>query len=257
MNRAGASREAVWELIEHEGADIVLLQEVTGIPNGLLNTYQCHLITPRYFEGHHAPFSTAILSKGMIDAAPFLKSNLEWVNRIHAECHGWIVGCETELVSGGRFRVLSVHSPAGPIPSDRWPPPDAAGIKLTNNPDLWFTEILWSLMRDTKEIDDGNWIVGGDFNASVLFDSPKDRGNRQVLQRLKSIGLTECLSSHCGAPVPTFMDTQKSVKHQLDYCFVGDSMARRLVRARVPCRSSVFTQSPRLSDHLPVVCEFE
>ena len=85
VNKAGESRRELWKMLKREDADIVLLQEVTGIPEWIRNRYQCHSISPRYFGGHNAPFSSAVLSKGSIDATLYLKSELEWVNRIHTE----------------------------------------------------------------------------------------------------------------------------------------------------------------------------
>ncbi len=112
VNKAGEARRELWELVQREDADIVLLQEVTGVPGWILNGYQCHLTRPRYFGGHNAPFSSVVLSIGLIDATPYLESELEWVNRIHQERYGWIVGCQVVLAGGERFRVISVHSPA-------------------------------------------------------------------------------------------------------------------------------------------------
>ena len=129
------------------------------------------------------PFSSAVLSKGSIDATLYLKSELEWVNRIHTERYGWIVGCEIILSSGERFRVVAVHSLAFPMPRDRWADADVPSIKLTNNPELWFTEILWALLCTASISDGTNWIVGGDFNSSVKFDKPKDRGNQEIIDR--------------------------------------------------------------------------
>ena len=68
VNKAGESRRELWQMLKREDADIVLLQEVTGIPEWIRNRYQCHSISPRYFGGHNAPFSSAVLSKGSIDA---------------------------------------------------------------------------------------------------------------------------------------------------------------------------------------------
>ena len=259
VNKAGESRRELWEMVQRENAEIVLLQEVTRVPAFLLRSYQCHLLRPRYFEGHNARFSTAVLSKGLIDATPYLESGLDWVDRIYGERYGWIVGCEVALESGERFRVVSVHSPAFPIPLDQYADVDASGIKLPTNPDLWFTEILWTLLRSSAIADDMNWIVGGDFNASVLFDEPKDRGNGEVIRRLNRLGLIDCLSHSHPGPVATFRAAlDGSVKHQLDYCFVNGPMLKRLRRpARVPNREDVFDRKPRLSDHLPVLCEFE
>ena len=251
------TRRELWEMVQREDSDIVLLQEVTGIPGWLRNRYQCHLMSPRYFGGHNAPFSSAVLAKGAIDATPYLESELEWVNKIYAERYGWIVGCEITLGSGKRFRGVTVHSPAFPIPRDQWADVDVSDIKLTNNPDLWFTEILWVLLRAASISDDTNWIVGGDFNSSVKFDEPKDRGNREIIGRLNALGLTDCLSHFRDGAMPTFQDWRKTVEHQLDYCYVNAPMLERLTQARVPSHENVFGRKPRLSDHLPILCEFD
>ena len=147
INRASESRRELWQMVQREDADIVLLQEVGRIPGWIRNQYQCHVISPRFFEGHNAPFSSAVLSKGLVDATPYLESELDWVNKIHSERHGWIVGCEITLACGDRFRVVAVHLPAFPIPREQWTDVDVSTVKLTNNPQLWFTEILWALLR--------------------------------------------------------------------------------------------------------------
>ena len=161
------------------------------------------------------------------------------------------------LKSGERFRVVSVHSPAFFVPRDQYADVDVSGIKLPENPELWFTEILWALLRSSAISRDTNWIVAGDFNSSVLFDKPRDRGNWRIGKRLNSLGLADCLK-HCHfGPVPTFQHSGGSVRHQLDYCYVNAPMLERLTQARVPSREEVFDRKPRLSDHLPILCEFE
>ena len=257
VNKAGESRRELWQMVQREDADIVLLQEVSGIPGWIRNQYQCHVISPRYFEGHNAPFSSAVLSKGSINATRYLESELEWVNKIYSERYGWIVGCEITLACGELFRVVAVHSPAFPIPRDQWTDVDVSAVKLTKNPELWFTEILWALLRSAGISDDTNWIVGGDLNSSVKFDEPKDRGNREIVGRLNALGLTDCLSHYHGGAVPTFQHSGKSIEHQLDYCYVNAPMLERLTQARVPSAEDVFHRRPRLSDHLPILCEFD
>ena len=257
VKQASESRPELWGMVQRENAEIVLLQEVTRIPRCFLGNYQCHLVRPRFFGGHNARFSTAVLSKGSVDSTPHLESGLDWVDKIHRERYGWIVGCEVTLESGERFRVASVHAPAFPVPPDQYADVDVSSIKLKENPDLWFTEILWALLRSADVSDDVNWIVGGDFNLSVLFDEPKDRGNREIIRRLNRVGLVDCLSHSQGGPVSTFQHTGGSVEHQLDYCFVNVPMLARLTQARVPSHEDVFHRRPKLSDHLPIMCEFE
>ena len=258
VNRANVSRSGVWEKLEQENADIVLLQEVTKVPDPILRLYggNVYSVHPRFFAGHNARFQTAVLTKWAMNKKPYLVSELEWVNEIHRERSGWILECEVVDDAGARFRVVSVHIPAFHIPRNVLTDEDVSAIKLQNNPKLWFTEILWSLLKNADITDDTNWILGGDFNSSVKFDIPRNRGNQEIVDRLEALGLNDCLKRHNKEPVPTFQQTNKKVTHQLDYVYVNSPLLKRLKIARVPNDGEVFDQKPRVSDHLPVVCEF-
>ena len=258
VNKASLSRSGVWQRLEHEDADIVLLQEVTRVPDRIRHHYNgnVHSVHPRFFGGHDARFQTAILSKWPINTAPFLESEVDWVNKIHAERYGWILGCEVVDDAGVRFRVVSVHIPAFHVPWKFLEGVDISSVQLKNNRKLWFTEILWSLLKNASIADDTNWIVGGDFNSSVKFDIPRDRGNREIVDRMTKLGLTDCLSPRAAKPVPTFQHTSKVVEHQLDYLYVNEQLRKRLEAARVPDHKEIFDPEPRVSDHLPIVCEF-
>ena len=56
----------------------------------------------------------------------------------------------------GTLRAVSVHSPAIPIRTGTLQDAEVASIKLANNPHLWFTEILWSLLRDSNTPEETN-----------------------------------------------------------------------------------------------------
>ena len=259
VNRASESRSGVWKRLEQEHADIVLLQEVTQIPEAICRLYggNVHSIQPRFFDGRNARFQTAVLTKWAMNRKPYLVSELEWVNEIHEQRYGWLLACEVVDDTGVRFRVVSAHAPAFHVPWQYLQGVSVEAIRLKNNPKLWFTEILWSLLKNADISDDTNWIVGGDFNSSVKFDEPNDRGNREIVARMKALGLTDCLSPGALNPVPTFQDTSKALAHQLDYVYVNAPLLKRLKRApRVPDPREIFGQKPRLSDHLPIVCEF-
>lgn len=206
VNKASLSRSGVWKYLEQEDADIVLLQEATKIPDSILTHYQhnIHSKFPRFFAGHNARFQTVVLSKWAMSKKPFLKSELDWVNKMHAERYGWLLGCEVVGDAGTRFRVVSVHVPAFHVP--------------------------WES------------LVGVDISTI----------------KLKGLGLEDCLSGcNDGRPVETFQHPRKIVEHQLDYVYVNAPLRRRLRSASVPSRADVFDREPRLSDHLPIVCEFD
>ena len=189
-------------MLEQEDADIVLLQEVTRIPDEILRRYNCHAIFPRFFGGHNARFQTVVLSKWKMNKAPFLASELAGVNKIHSTRYGWIHECEVVDDPGTRYRVVSVHSPAFAVPRKEIDNADFEAIKLKNNPKLWFTEILWSFLRSANLGDDTNWIVGGDFNSSVRFDK---RGTRR-LSRLNA----HRAAQHTGPVDPRERDSSAS-----------------------------------------------
>ena len=165
--------------------------------------------------------------------------------------------CEVTDDVGIGYRVVAVHLPAFPIPEDVLEGVDVSVLKLTiQKKKIWFSEILWSLLQTAPIDDTTNWIVTGDFNSSVKLDIPKDRGNREIVERLNSLGLIDCLSYFGKGAVPTFQSPRKYVEHQLDYCYVSPSMLARLKSASVMDRDKVFGGVPRLSDHLPILCEF-
>lgn len=226
------------------------------LPCWVEGRYQCHVVRPRFFDGRFAPFRTAILSKWPLSTSSFLSSKLDWVRAIQRDQCGWLVEGQIVRDTGDRFHVVSVHSPAFHVPSESLGGVDVSEIKLKNNPHVWFTEILWSLLSEAHISDGSNWIVAGDFNSSILFDKPKDRGNGEIVGRMNRLGLVDGLSHHRQAPVPTFQHTGGSVEHQLDYCYLSRPMLKRLARATVLTEGEVFGSSPRLSDHLPVLCEF-
>ena len=237
VNKASMSRSGVWKHLEQEDADIVLLQEATRVPDSILAHYHhnIHSKFPRFFAEHSAGFQTVVLSKWAMSKKPFLTSELDWVNRIHADRYGWILGCEIVDDVGTRFHVVSVHMPAFHVPWESLVGAEVSTIKLKNNRKLWFTEILWSLLKNADITDDKNWIVGGDFNSSIKFDKPTNRGNQEIVDRLRGLGLEDCLS-HCnhGRPVETFQHTSKIVEHQLDYIYVT-SVPQSQAQASASC----------------------
>lgn len=257
VNRASLSRVGTWKLLEQEDADIVLLQEVTRIPDEFLRHYNCHARFPKYFEDGNAPYQTVVLSKWRMNTTPFLASDVETVKRIQSTQYGWIHECEVVDGNGARYRVVAVLSHANAVPLAETNYKDFSALKLKNNRKLFFTEILWSLLQNANPGNDTNWIVGGDFNSSVRFDDEQNRGNREVIERLNDLGLKDCLSHHNGQPVPTFQHSSKAVEDQLDYLYVNAPLLDRLTSARVPGHDEVFGTNPRLSDHLPIVCEFD
>jgi hypothetical protein len=93
-------------------------------------------------------------------------------------------------------------------------------------------DILWAGLKRLGLGPGERWVVGGDFNLSETFDqaSWSAGGNGEYLDRMASLGLVECLRQARGSLTPTFRNASGgAVKHQLEYIFVTQALATRLV----------------------------
>jgi exodeoxyribonuclease-3 len=155
------------------------------------------------------------------------------------------------------MRVVSVYSPAWEVDSARLKDVDVSSVKLSHNRYVWMTDLLWASLVHMKPDPSEVWVIAGDFNLSETFDlwPGGPRGNREYLDRMEALGLTECLRKTTGVLTPTFRNTREGmVKHQMDHLFVTAALSERLVACGVGPSAVVFEQ--RLSDHLPIVADF-
>jgi endonuclease/exonuclease/phosphatase family metal-dependent hydrolase len=133
---------------------------------------------------------------------------------------------------------------------------DVSSIKLTLNPDVWVADLLWAALRSI-DLHKDLWLVAGDFNLSETFDAWRGgpRGNREYLDRMATLGMTECLRKMKGQLTPTFRNPRGGLFiHQIDHLFVTDSLLSGLLSCEVGSPERVFGES--LSDHLPIVADF-
>lgn len=196
--------------------------------------------------------------RGRIGEPISLKGLSDWVDAELERFGGNLICRDLFPRDAPPLKAVSVYSPAWEIDRKRLAHVDVSGMRLTTNPDVWLADILWASLRHHKLSPTERWIVGGDFNLSETFDQSNwsAGGNREYLDRMAALGLTECLRKARGALTPTFRTTAgRAVKHQIDHLFVTESLASRLVACDTGSRERVFEKE--LSDHLPVVADFE
>lgn len=246
-----------WDFLLELDADIALLQEVGSIPPAVLRAYNGNIVSQRATNRYGKPqrFFTTVLSKLPILGEIELTSGNWWVQEQADFFSGTIVGCRVAK-SACAVNVVSVHCPSWAIPKSRWSGPEVHKIKLDANPDVWFTEILWDQLCHTMPGSSDPWIVGGDFNSSESFDLPRDRGNREIARRYRSLGLTEVLRRHNGNRlVPTYKSRNGGpATHQIDHLWVSNGFADGLRQCSVVPEDKIF--GSKLSDHLPIVADF-
>lgn len=255
--RRATARSEVWRYLQSVDPDIALLQEVGAPSPEILDRYSMVMRSAAGKTGKPQRFGTAILTKYPIisDATPLDGSN-NWV-RQQAEFFAGNLVYATLRGPSGPLNVISVYSPAWPVARAEWANEDVAEIKLAANPDIWCTEILWDLLRNTIPRSTGEWIVGGDYNSCETFDfwATGDRGNREVMARLNALDLFDALRSRHGRRVPTYKRPgAAALANQLDHVYVSGQMLHRLRECRVGDSAHIFGSG--LSDHLPIMAEF-
>ncbi len=258
IRRATKNRADIWDYILNLKADILLLQEVGSIPSYVTDTYSILDEKAMGKTGNLQRFSTAVLVKGTINKIIRLQSKLDWVNNELSRFSGNLIAVEITLESGKLLNVISVYSPAWPVDKKRLENIDVTNIKLQNNPDIWITEILYSALQN-ENINDTPWIVSGDFNSSITFDTMwgnSPRGNQEIQDRMRSIGFIECIKEFNKKLVPTFKNPKGGkIIHQMDHVFVSKELYKDISYCTVEKESVIFTKS--LSDHLPIVTKFK
>jgi len=258
--RRASHVSGAWDYLLELDPDVALLQEVGGVPDRVADVYAIASATPVTRAGNPQRFRTAVLVKGTISGDVELPAPTEWVARELAFFRGGFVARRVTLHNGLSLTVISVYSPAFPIARSRLEGVDTTGIRLTQNPDVWATEILWACLRSMELREDDPFVVGGDFNSSETFDTlwrGGPRGNLEVMERMNALGLRDCLRTFQGRLTPTFAHSAGTVIHQLDHLYVTSRLLDRLIHCSVGSAERVFGTTPSLSDHLPIVATFE
>lgn len=253
--RAAASHQ-LWRYLAELTPDLALLQELSSVPEGLAASYEVRAATPRTRRGVPQRFQSVLMVRGQILERVPLQSGIDWVDAELDRFAGNLLAYRVVLPGEAPLVVVAVYSPAWPVARERLAGVELASVKLDQNPDIWVSDLVVAALRQQVG-DKVEWIVGGDFNSCETFDSWKGgpRGNREWLNRMAALGLTECLRSHQGKLTPTFRRPGVAEpRSQIDHLFVTPGLAGRLRECSVGDRERVYGTG--LSDHLPIIAEF-
>lgn len=263
MRRAKEHSEA-WLILDQLDPDIVLLQEVSGIPDKYYKNYEIRFHKAISKIGNLQKFGTAILVKGEITSELPLISEFDWVNEQLQLFKGNFVSCVAKLNGIEPINLVSIYSPAWPVKHNTSVDKDVSGVIIDSRSRIWATELIWSALKNMVKLDQ-NWIVGGDYNSSETFDKVwqdknnvkygiHGKGNVEIINRMYDLGFTECLRGYDGKITPTFKHSSGRVDHQLDHLYVSNNMYKQLVKSCTILDKNIFEHS--LSDHLPIMADF-
>lgn len=253
--RRATETSVAWKILTDLNPDIALLQEVSNIPKDIKELFDIKFHKAVGKNGKPQQFGTVVLVKGKIINELPLSSEYDWVNRELEYFAGNLVSCTVHPTGYPMLNIVSAYSPAWPIDTSKYPDIDITTVKLKQNPKLWVTEVLWSALKNANLVD-MPWIVSGDLNISETFDLTFGSGNREILDRMETLGFTECLRKYKGKLTPTFRSPRNGkTVHQIDHLFATDSLYSTLKNCTTGDESIIFGES--ISDHLPIIADFK
>ena len=113
------------------------------------------------------------------------------------------------------------------------------------------THTLRTLIGQRKKV-----ILGGDFNASPMFDRPNARSYRRaheiLFERLEDFGLVNVLPRFHENYVQTLRHNRTNKPWQIDHLFVSENLFTNIKSCEVQDSEAIRS----VSDHNPIVCEF-
>jgi exonuclease III len=187
-----------------------------------------------------------------------LSTPTEWMAKELQRFDGNVVSRQVVSDNGTTIKAISVYNPAWGIERTRVSMYDLSEITLPTARGIWLADMLWASLKHMKLSANELWVIAGDFNLSETFDAWRvgKQSNKAYLQRMRELGLTECLRESEGQLTPTYRNPSRGnpVIHQMDHLFVTKVLADNLVTCYTGEKDRVFGKL--LSDHLPIIADF-
>lgn len=246
-----------WDRLLRLNPDIALVQDFNHFPEELNGIFHVAYERNALKKGNkHSSYNAVLVNKrsGSIVKRLQLSSTDKDLNNALNFYKGNFFGCVVQLNNQTKINVLSVYAPYWNI--------DYKGE------DTGATDVLMLALKESLSKEEA-WVIGGDLNMSQTFgEEYKKRhglrggivisGTKDLFDGMRNIGLKECLYDYNSRVVPSFRNAQDHrIIHQIDHLFVTEKMFLRLKRCDVDDASKIFTRNYLVSDHLPVIADFQ
>jgi len=245
----------IWKHLQELSPDIMLLQEVSSFPNWIENNYIYEYEKSSTKNNTKQRFGNLLVHNGENRQEIELLTDLAWVNKEIKKFKGNLLSYNTKL-NNNTLNLISVYSPAWPLNINLLNQEQISSVKLTQNRELWLADLLWYALKCNINLSE-YYIIGGDFNLSTTFDSwgKNPRGNQEYLDRMRDIGLIECLKEYNERLIPTFKNPKNNmILHQIDHLFVTSKLYTKINYCHIGDESLIYGN--KLSDHLPIIADF-
>lgn len=237
----GDKHSAAWEWLNAQDADVALLQEVVPRPE-FTSAWGSAV-----WVGKYQNWGSAVLSRAVGYTAWNPSAEYPWLTRV-----GGAVAVARPATDDGLW-LASVHSDASSFekthkryPSTYADLPSSEEVLRCSTKEMWEIEPIAHELRPV--LDGRQFVLGGDLNSSLLFDTARKSDNAKLFENLRMQGYLDLGTKQGISEQQTYFkaDTRP---FQLDYLFGDAGTDQRVTSWRV---LSEVAETMGLSDHAPV-----
>lgn len=250
------NRRRQWALLGALGPDVALLQECRPddlnnlAPTWMRDEYDIVGAIPERWTACSALLARKYFAAERLDVAAVPKPERRWLEYLS----GYIA--EARISTGlGPIVVASVHTVAKEVIDPAVTDDDHARIRRPALSRAWHNDLAVAALMPL--VGDGHFIVGGDWNNAVLFDTNYPAGaeggpgaSGEFFAARQEGGWHHALRKFEPDEVGTYLDP-KSAAYELDHVFTD----RALHDALTSCAVLAHPPLAELSDHAPLVAE--
>lgn len=240
--------DRAWGFLRELDPDIALLQEAVA-PAWAVEHWPGTVAARKYpaRAGHEdVPWGSAILSRRM-ELVPYDPPKGTWLEDL------WGSVAVARIDGPVPLWLASIHSNAYPIQADRLANRPVGELRRCHPKDIWEIEII---APEIETLFAGDaFVVGGDLNSGLLFDTKKNYDyNARLFRNLAEGGFVD-LRSACGVELEeqTYFKAGKC-PYQLDHLFADAETAARATSWRVLPEPATVEM---VSDHAPIEAVFD
>lgn len=253
-----ANRRRQWALLGALAPDIALLQEcrpgdlLEHAPNWMPDQYVVLGAIPSRWIACSSVLARRELHPVELDRTSLPAAEQRWL----AYLSGYVSTAELVVGNERRLRVASVHAIANVVDNPALSEAEHEFVRRRALERAWHNDLAVAALKPW--VSKGNFVVGGDWNNAVLFDTTYPSGaeggpgaSTEFFTSRLGHGWYHALRKFSPTEVRTYLDP-KSAPYELDHIFTDSHLHERLNNCMVLDDPPV----TELSDHAPIVADF-
>lgn len=255
--RSIENRRRQWSLIAALAPDVALLQEcrpedmTSNAPSWMAERYELIGDIPAGWQACSVVLARTKMSAQALNRASLPEDSVRWLDYLS----GYVAAATVEA-GGGAVRVASIHAIAKAVDDPAVLESDHERVCRRGASRAWHNDLVVAAL--TPWVDGDRFLVGGDWNDALLFDTNYPDGmaggggsSAAFFEGRSDASRRHALRKFHAEEIRTYL-SPKSAPYELDHLFTDETLHEQLTSCRVLDDPTLL----QLSDHAPLLADF-